>query len=363
MVDTQNLVGQGMGIAMDQIWRSLFGDAGANLKAGKPVTGADVANSAFTVGLNALPFGAGGGAVRGAQAAARATQPSADLARAYNQLARTLAKPKVTHMTTMQGLEGMVGSGGRMKTAFGDAVSPSPASTGDFTVRGVVAADDPVYGAFMRGNPNVTYLPSSAPAYATKTTQDAQRATRLMQGVPDNPMLQYGDIGINFSPQVSRASTATVGDSVGWAPTVARADGGASFAPTPRLSPGASAQQIREAAEAAGAGNLRSPWMNRSLPYLEAQIPKELATLQNAKSISVSSKAQADSVKKLLESAGINTKVVVRKTKTESQSPINRAIEALDKASKRMEYRRSAVQEKLRQARNSDRRQMTEPEA
>ena len=71
MVDTQNLVGQGAQLAMDQIWRTLLGNAFVNAKNSQPVSAGDVGDTAFTVGLNALPFGAGGGAVKGAQAVDR----------------------------------------------------------------------------------------------------------------------------------------------------------------------------------------------------------------------------------------------------------------------------------------------------
>lgn len=314
----------------------------------------------LTLGAFALPPVAGAG-IKGAKAALNATKPAADLSRAYNQLAKTLARPQVTHMTDLKALEGMIGSGGQLKTAASGAVSPSQASAGDFTVRNLVAPDDPIYGAFIRGNPNVTFNPSSMPAYATKSSQDARRATQITQGVPDNPLLDYGDIGINFNPQVSRASTATLGDSVGWSPTVARAEGGADFAATQRLSPGASADQIRDAARTAGVEDLRSPFFGRSLPYLEAQIPRELATLQNAKSISVTSPEQARIVSNLLKEAGINTKVVVRKTKNETEPLVSRAIEALANASKQMGYRKDALQQRLRTARNQDK--IIEPEA
>jgi hypothetical protein len=68
MADSAQIIGQGANLVMDQIYRALIGDAGANLRAGKPVSGADVANSALTVGLNALPVGGAGAAAKGAGA-------------------------------------------------------------------------------------------------------------------------------------------------------------------------------------------------------------------------------------------------------------------------------------------------------
>lgn len=64
MADSQNLIGQGMGIAMDEIWRALFGNAVVNARQGQPITAGDVGDTAFTVGLNSLPFGGGGAAAR-----------------------------------------------------------------------------------------------------------------------------------------------------------------------------------------------------------------------------------------------------------------------------------------------------------
>jgi len=89
MADTQNLIGQGMGLAMDQIYRALLGDAGANLRAGKPVSGADVANSALTVGLNALPVGGAGVAAKGVKATGITPEGVEALARAATMRRRS----------------------------------------------------------------------------------------------------------------------------------------------------------------------------------------------------------------------------------------------------------------------------------
>lgn len=64
MADSQNLIGQGMGIAMDEIYRALFGNAAVKARQGQPITAGDVGDTAFTVGLNSLPFGGGGAAAR-----------------------------------------------------------------------------------------------------------------------------------------------------------------------------------------------------------------------------------------------------------------------------------------------------------
>jgi hypothetical protein len=322
--------------------------SGINIGQGKGSAG-----DYLTVGL--APFAlAGFGAGAGAAAAVRATKPSADLARAYNQLARTLAKPQVTHMTTLEGLQGIVGSGGRLKTAVSDGVKQSPGSYGDFTTRQSIIPDDPVYGVFLRGNPNLEYkAPRPGTGYFTGATNSARMATQLpYMNTRQNPVFDYGAIGINFNPNVSRQSTATVGDSVGWAPMQPKLSPtgeylGATSVPPTRLSPGASAQQIREAAKTANAEQLTSPFFRQPLPYLEAQIPKELATLQNAKSISVPTAEGAAQVTELLRSAGINTKVVVRKTKDYKQPLVEKAIEALGQTMKRAGYKRDALRRKI----------------
>jgi hypothetical protein len=62
MADTSKQIGQGAQIAMEAIYRALLGDAAVNAKSGKAVSAKDIGNTALTVGLNSLPFGAGGGA-------------------------------------------------------------------------------------------------------------------------------------------------------------------------------------------------------------------------------------------------------------------------------------------------------------
>lgn len=55
MATTEELVGRGLNVVLDQLYRTLFGDAVGNLRQGEEVTGEDVANSALTIGLNSLP--------------------------------------------------------------------------------------------------------------------------------------------------------------------------------------------------------------------------------------------------------------------------------------------------------------------
>ena len=53
--NTQDLIGRGLNVAFNKITESLMGTGVANARAGRDVTGSDVANSALTIGLNSIP--------------------------------------------------------------------------------------------------------------------------------------------------------------------------------------------------------------------------------------------------------------------------------------------------------------------
>lgn len=109
MVDSTSMVGQGMGLVMDQIYRALLGDAFANAKTGQQVTGQDLANSAFTVGLNALPFGAGGAVGR--------SLPALDQLAARAVINRTLRNPQFA-IAMPEKAAAEVGKSRRVKNKF-----------------------------------------------------------------------------------------------------------------------------------------------------------------------------------------------------------------------------------------------------
>jgi hypothetical protein len=250
----------------------------------------------------------------------------------YKYLEKVLQKPRVTHMTSLEGLEGIVDSGGALKTAVGDAVKRGGRSHFDLAHRASLIPDDPIYGAFLKGNPNKVYEVTRGGAQGM-----AKSATRLSPDTPDTPLLGYGDIGLNFNRQASRKSTATVGDSVGWAPvdkTTGHFGGKPNekvkFLSPSRLKPGATAAEIRKAAIRADAEDLRTPFWDTAFPYLEAQMPKEFATLKNVKSISVGSPQQAARAKEILRRAGIDKPVVVRKRVTPKRTPGEVAIDTID---------------------------------
>lgn len=130
---------------MDQIYRALLGDAGANLRSGKPVSAADVGNSALTIGLNALPVGGAGAAAKGAKAAA----PIIDNAAARAILNSTLKNPQFSVAMPKQNAIQMLRSGQYQNKFQRGATDPYRMGKEESVLNipmGTPVAERPVYG-------------------------------------------------------------------------------------------------------------------------------------------------------------------------------------------------------------------------
>lgn len=301
MADSQDLIGQGMGIAMDEIWRMLFGNAFVNARQGQPITAGDVGDTAFTVGLNALPFGAGGAAAKGAQAA--------DPALAKLLATRILRNPNVSVRFPSQIAPDLVNSG-RFKNSMElgidsgfNVITPQARIQAENLAYGIplaaAAADRPIYGMLTanRAIPSTRLLPESA-----KLSQ----ATR-----PAHALTGYGDAVAVFKNPSGRFSS---GDSFSANPGASWDLGQipAEVAQNPAMAFRANADRyITGASDAYRAATRERP------QALEAIIPARNSSISNVDYFMVDSKAKKEALQKLLRDRGYQTKVRVSKNMNE----------------------------------------------
>lgn len=330
MVDTQNLVGQGAKMAMDEIYRMLFGNAFVNARQGQPVTAGDIGDTAFTVGLNSLPFGAGGGVVRGAQAAPAAAK-AVDEALARKILQNAIAQRKVAVAMTPSGAEGTIRSGG-MKNIFElDDVAASRPGT--------------YLGERRLVEENLLGIPQSAPAAARPTygalagpmlpQPIAQRlpgvtgqAIRVLDPRFNKVLSKYGyTLGSNTS-EVTPALLATTRPGIEGTATIA--DSFLDPARAYSLTNKADAQQLsddvfelisRNARNKYGGENQLALGSSQTYPYLEVQMAPGQGALSNISKMQVpvnatrsspygnnpdSARAQAQALQQFLKQQGVS---------------------------------------------------------
>ena len=251
-----------MGLAMDQIYRALIGDAGANLRAGKPVSGADVANSALTVGLNALPI-----------PAAAVPLKAADKALAKRLAMNIFKKPDIAIVAPDTSADDIIkegfkstyenqlrnsASGNYMdrRTAVEEAILGIPPST--------LPAQRPVYGSVVNPKKLPEFILSNTPGVTGKTLR------ALDPGFNRQINENYG----RLAPVVFRSGsegltgTMTVGDS---------------FNPVTGIAYGLNAADAPKAAAIELVQALsKNP---RSVPYVEAQIARNVNPIETLKSV------------------------------------------------------------------------------
>lgn len=292
MADSAEIIGKGMSVAMDQIYRSLLGDAFANAKSGKNVTGKDVANSALTVGLNALPLGGAGAAAKGAQAASK----SSAVARA---LATQAAKnPLLQSRVSSDTLAQMARSGDtRFKNMFelGDFNTPNIRTAAERSALGIAenapaSARPNLYGVVT---PRIPFVAASVPSKAGDSVV-AQTRARLS---PNNPNLEnyIGDANVVFDPKALSRATMTAGD------TGATLGGGGRAVEVSK----------RNAKDVADRFILDTEYGALPNTYMEAQMYG--ADLAKAKKVLVPSKEAKRSLQSAFKDAGVKVPVKVDK--------------------------------------------------
>lgn len=340
MADSQNLIGQGMGIAMDEIWRALFGNAAVKARQGQPITAGDVGDTAFTVGLNSLPFGGGGAAARGAQVAANSPEVARMLA------LQALRNPNIVSRQGVNALEQMARSGDtRFKNMFDMNIENVPRYA-EYQQKGLVSADELSQEALRRAASEEAILgiPMNAPASARPTygivtpalpgvaaraprpigtPQNAVQEVRSLLS-PRNPQLdEFGANGANvfFKPRNLDRVTTTAGDV-----------GAGSFG------------GVRGAAEEIGTAGVKNVAEKSIVPYksvlspapfLEAQMYG--ADLAKASKVTVPTKEAQKRLQELFKQAGI--KVPVK----------------LDRGARKQSARQRAVEARLERLRNQER--------
>lgn len=301
MADTQNLVGQGAKMAMDEIYRMLFGNAFVNARQGQPITAGDVGDTAFTVGLNALPFGAGGAAAKGARAA--------DPAIARIVAERVLRNPSVSVRFPSEVSADLVNSG-RFKNSMElgldsgfNVITPQARLNAENLAYGVplsaAAADRPIYGMLTANNaiPSTRLMPESA---------------KLSQAtMPAHSGIGYGDslaVFKNPSGKFSAGDSFSANPGPNWNLGQVPAE----FAQNPAMAFRSNADRyITGADDAYLAATRQRP------QSLEAIIPAREATLPNVDYFMVSSKAKKEALQRLLKEQGYNTRVRVNRNMNE----------------------------------------------
>jgi hypothetical protein len=301
MADTSKQIGQGAQIAMDAIYRALLGDAAVNAKQGKSVSGADLANSALTIGLNSLPFGAGGGAAKAV--------PAADKALARLLATRVLKKPNVSVRFPSNISNDLVNSG-RFKNSMElgidsglGVITPQARLQAENLAYGIPlsasAADRPIYGMLTanRQIPSTSLLPETAKL--SQATRPAHASTSYGDAVAvfKNPSGKFSG-GDSFSTNPGQSSN------LGQVP--------AKFADNPAMAFRSDADRyVTGVDDAYRAATRERP------QALEAVVPAKDASISNVDYFLVDSKAKKNALEILLKKQGYSTKVRLDKKMNE----------------------------------------------